>query len=415
MDLDRRSVLAGLGAGAAGSLAFGPVPAAAAASGPARRRPRPLPVAPDGEPGVIARDERYWRCVARSYDVTSEVVNLENGYFGVVPDVVLAEYHERVDEIAERSSFYMRTEFGAELEAQRERVAKAAGCDVAEVALTRGATEALQKLIGGYNRLKPGDEVLYVDLDYDSMQYAMNWLKDRRGASVVTGAIPEPATHDNVLTYYEGFLAAHPRAKLLLTTHVSHRTGLLLPIAQISAMAAERGVDVIVDAAHSWGQVPFSVRDLGAPFVGFNLHKWMGCPLGVGWMYIAKDRLGDIDRDYADEDYPATDIRSRVHTGTMNSANTLTISTALDFHDAIGAENKQARLQYLRDRWVHAVRDVPRLQIQTPDDPRMYGALTSFRVQGARRRRIRRRSRPGCWRSTASSRFGAAAWPRVRW
>lgn len=388
--VSRRGVLTGIGGGAVGALALGvPAHALTSSAGPASgapsraaANPRPLPRAPQGSPADVARNEAYWSRVARSYDVSREVINLENGYFGVVPDVVLAEFRARGDEIARRSSYYMRTEMDADWERQRQRTAQVAGCDVAEVALTRGATEALQKLIAGYRRIGPGDEALYVDLDYDSMQYAMEWLAERRGCTVVKGSIPEPATYDNVLGFYETFLAQHPRAKLLLLTHVSHRTGLTLPVAEISRMAAARGVDVIVDAAHSWGQLDFSVRDLEAPFVGFNYHKWMGCPLGVGWMYIAKDRLADIDRDLADEDFGADDIRSRIHTGTAHTANTLTISTALSFHEAVGIANKQARLRYLRDAWVKPCRDVPRLQILTPDDERMYGALTAFRVQG---------------------------------
>ena len=58
-----------------------------------------------------------------------------------------------------------------------------------EIALTRGSTEALQFLIRGYNKLKPGD----ADLDYDSMQYAMNALKTRRGIDVVKFNVPDPA------------------------------------------------------------------------------------------------------------------------------------------------------------------------------------------------------------------------------
>lgn len=379
MSVSRRGVLAGIGGGALGSLAFGAPSTAAAAPG---RSPRPLPRAPQRSAAALATDETYWSRVARSYDVSTEVTNLENGYFGVVPDVVAAEFRSRSDEIVRRSSYYMRTEMGADWEKQRLRTAQVAGCDVSEIALTRGATEALQKLIAGYNKIGPGDVALYSDLDYDSMQYAMEWLKDRRGCTVVKGAIPEPATYDNVLAYYEKLLGDNPKAKLLLLTHVSHRTGLLIPVREISEMAARRGVDVIVDAAHSWGQIDFDVRDLKAPFVGFNFHKWMGCPLGVGWMYIAKDRLADIDRDYADEDYPADDIQSRIHTGTANTANTLTISTALSFHEAVGVQNKQARLRYLRDLWVEPSRELKRLQILTPDDPRMYGALTAFRVEG---------------------------------
>lgn len=147
-------------------------------------------------------------------------------------------------------------------------------------------------------------------------------------------------------------------------------------------MAAARGVDTVIDAAHSWGQLDFNVTDLKSPFIGFNLHKWMGAPLGVGFLYIRKDRLADIDRHFADEDYGVDDVRSRIHTGTTNSANLLAVPAALDFHRAVGAANKQARLRLLRDRWVQQVLDVPNLQILTPEDPSMYGALTSFRIHG---------------------------------
>ena len=57
-------------------------------------------------------------------------------------------------------------------------------------------------------------------------------------------------------------------------------------------------------------------HDLGVDFIGSNLHKWIGAPLGVGFIYVAKSRLADIDRAMGDEDRAPTDIRSRVHTGT---------------------------------------------------------------------------------------------------
>ena len=183
-----------------------------------------------------------------------------------------------------------------------------------------------------------------------------------------------------MIDHYTKLLRGNPRITLLLLTHISHRTGLKLPIAEISRMAAQHGVDTIVDAAHSWGHVDFSVRDLESPFVGFNLHKWIGAPLGCGFLYIKKDRLPDIDRHFADEDHDADDVRSRIYTGTANSANYLAVPAALDFHRAVGAANKFARLQYLRDRWVHQVLDVSNLTIMTPEDRRMYGALTSFPI-----------------------------------
>jgi selenocysteine lyase/cysteine desulfurase len=337
---------------------------------------------PEGPAETVARDEAYWRRVAAQYRVTDRVTNLEAGYYGLMALPVLSEYMRQIERVNVENSFYVRREFDAEAQAARARVAAALGADVGEVALTRGATEALQGLIGGYNRLKPGDAVMYADLDYPGMQYAMKWLADRRGVRVIRMVIPEPATRDNVIDAYSTALAANPGVRLLLLTHVNNKTGLVLPVPAVAALARERGADVIVDAAHSLGQIDLKASDLGADFIGFNLHKWIGAPVGIGVMYIRKGRLADIDRMMADEDQPAASITSRVHSGTAHFPTVLTVPAALDFHAAVGPRYKAARVQYLRNRWVHAVRGTDGLEILTPDDPQLVAAITSFRLRG---------------------------------
>ncbi len=337
---------------------------------------------PDAAPQVVASDEAYWERVAAHYRVTDRVTNLEAGYWGTMAIPVLTEYLRQIEHVNLENSYYARGAYSADFEAIRERVAEVLRVELTEIALTRGATEALQCLIGGYKRLKPADAVIYADVDYPSMQYAMKWLADRRGVRVVRVVVPEPATHDNTIGAYAAALDANPGVRLVLLTHVSNKTGLILPVGAITRLARERGADVILDAAHAWGQIDFAVADVGADFIGFNLHKWIGAPVGVGAMYIRKQRLGDIDRMMADEDQPADSILSRVHSGTANFAAFLTVPAALNFHAAVGPEYKVARLRYLRDRWVRAVRGISGLDILTPDDPQMASAITSFRVRG---------------------------------
>ena len=331
---------------------------------------------------AVATDATYWDAVRKLYAVSPSIINLENGYWGIMAESVRLDYLAKTDMVNRESSFYARTQLGRDSEAARLAVAAAVGAAPEEVALTRGATEALQLLIGGYNKLQPGDTVLYSDLDYDSMQYAMNWLKERRGVNVVKFSIPEPASRAAVLQTYQKVLADHPKAALLLLTHISHRTGLVMPVAEIAALARSRGLDVVLDAAHSWGQIDFKVQDLGVDFIGFNLHKWIGAPLGIGFMYVAKSRLADIDRAMGDEDWAPTDIRSRVHTGTYNFASVLALPGALALHQQIGPRAKAMRLRHLRDYWVSRVRGFKGLEILTPDEPGMAAGITSFRLAG---------------------------------
>lgn len=335
---------------------------------------------PTGPADEVARDEPYWQRVAAAYRVSPDRTNLEAGYFGMMSAPVLAEFHRQTERANMASSYFARQEYPAEARAARDRVAAFLGASPEEVLLTRGATEALQRLIVQYNQIAPGDVVMYADLDYNAMQFAMNSLVERRGATVVTFDIPEPATRENVLAAYDAAIAAEPRLKLLLLTHLNNKTGLVIPVKEITAMARARGADVIVDAAHSFGQMDLTIDDLGADFVGCNLHKWIGAPVGIGAMYIKAGRLNAIDRMLADEAGGADRIESRLHTGTTNFATTLTVPAALDFHEAVGGAYKAARIRYLRDRWVDAIRGTTGVSILTPDDRDLVAGITSFRL-----------------------------------
>jgi selenocysteine lyase/cysteine desulfurase len=328
----------------------------------------------------LAQNEDYWRRVATYYPVSESYTNLEAGYFGMMATPVLAAFREQTERVNWDNSFYARRIYDAELQSVRARVAAFLGAQPEEIAFTRGATEALQRLISQYRRLRPGDVVMYCDLDYPAMQWAMNWLVEHRGVSVVRLAIPEPATQDDVLALYDDALRTHRRVRLVLLTHLNNKTGLIIPVREIVTMARARGADAIVDAAHSFGQVDMSLGDLGADFVGLDLHKWLGAPIGAGVMYIKAPRLDDVERMYADETAPPDSIQSRVHTGTANFATFLTVPTALDFQSAVGLAHKAARLRYLRDRWVRPLRNVAGVQILTADTPGTVAAITSFRL-----------------------------------
>lgn len=330
----------------------------------------------------LAQKERFWKRVAAQFQPDPSFTNLENGFYGIMPTPIYESYLQNTQRLNRLNSYLLRFTSKAEVESAREALARVLGVTIPEVAFTRGGTEALQNLISGYNKLQPGDQVMYADLDYYSCQYAFKWLEDRRKVSLVKMAIPEPAEKQAVLKAYANAFKTYPRLKLILLTHLNNRTGLVLPVNEITQMARERGIDVILDVAHSFGQLDFNLKDLNADFIGVSLHKWIHAPLGMGCLYIRQERLKDIDPCHGDELYEASDIRSRVHSGTMNIAPSLTLSTALEYHLALGARVKQERLRYLRNVWVSRVSSLEEVQVLTPNQDEMHGGMTSFRIRG---------------------------------
>jgi selenocysteine lyase/cysteine desulfurase len=155
-----------------------------------------------------------------------------------------------------------------------------------------------------------------------------------------------------------------------------------MPVAKIAAMARRHGVDVMVDAAHSFAQIDYQLPDLGADFVAVNLHKWLGAPLGVGMVYIRQSRIADIAPLFGDTRTAVDSILKLANVGTVPPAPILNIVDALDFHRSIGSRNKEERLRYLGQYWMTRVRALPGVEVLSPSDPARCCAIANFRIQG---------------------------------
>ncbi|PIB59249.1 aminotransferase class V-fold PLP-dependent enzyme [Pseudomonas sp. 2822-17] len=331
-----------------------------------------------------ADNELHWQAIAQRYDLEPGPINLENGYFGRMSRAVQAQYLDHVAFINRSNSLHVRQRFeqGENVEIRRQ-LAELIDVDPESVAFTRNATEALQSLIRNYNRLQPGDQVLISDLEYDTVKGAMRWLAGVRGVEVIELSHTHPASFDNLLQTYRTAFAEYPRIKLMALTHVTHRTGLVMPIAAIAEAAREQGIDVILDGAHALGQIDFNLAELGIQFAGFNLHKWIGAPLTLGFLYIAPERLADIDPDMGEFHYPITDVRARTSYSTPNFPALMTLPLVFEEHQALGgAAAKGARVNYLRDLWVSQARPLKGIEVLTSDDPRLYCGITAFKFSG---------------------------------
>lgn len=333
--------------------------------------------------------ERAQDVLSSLYDVDRSIANFDAAYYGAMTKRVHAAYLDRIALVNRHNSAYLRGavpsgSVGEALDHTRTRVAGLLGCARDEIALCSSGTDALYALITNYRPLASGESVLYADVDYDEMQYAMDYLAASRGATVVRVALPEPATTANVLAAYDEALTRATRPKLLLLTHLSNRHGLIPPVAEIIRLAKARGVDVILDSAQTVGHLDFTIADTGADFIGFSLHKWVGAPLGTGAIYIRAQRLTDIAPYLGNRIYDADDVRARVPTGTADFAARLTIPAALDLQQEIGPSTKYRHLVTLRNYWVDRVRDLPGLQILGSDEPGRVGAVTAFRLGGMR-------------------------------
>jgi selenocysteine lyase/cysteine desulfurase len=329
---------------------------------------------------AVAEDEAFWAAIRGQFRVTSDYVNLENGYYCFQPEGVLDAFTDNVRAVNFEASHYMRTRQYEDKRHVREKLAAFAGCSPEELVITRNTTESLDTVISGFD-WRAGDEAVLANQDYGSMIDMFKLQARRYGMVNRFVDIPmDPRSDDDIVKVYADALTR--RTRLLMVPHMVNITGQILPVRAICDMAHGRGVQVMIDAAHTFAHIDYRIPDLHCDYYGASLHKWLSAPLGAGVLYVKRERIEKLWPIYADDSVPADDIRKLNHTGTHPVHTDLTIERALKFHEMIGSARKEARLRYLQRYWTRQARGMKNIVMNTPEDPKRSCAIANVGVQG---------------------------------
>lgn len=325
-------------------------------------------------------DEDFWGAIRNAYSCSASIINLNNGGVSPQPRVVqeAVEYYNRM--CNEIPSYYMWRILDQGREPLREKLASVAGCSPEELAINRNSSEALETIIFGL-RLSKGDEVVLSKQDYPNMINAWKQRELRDGIKLVWVNLELPSEDDAYLT--ESFTKHFtPKTKLVHITHMINWNGQLLPAREIAAAAHQKGIEVLLDAAHSFAHIPYSFSELNVDYAGVSLHKWMSAPFGSGLLFVKKDKIAKLYPLLAAADAEADDIRKFENLGTRSFAIEQGISHAVDFYKRIGTSRKFDRLYELQHYWTSKVAEHPKFIINHPQGKAHSGALGNVAIKG---------------------------------
>lgn len=331
-------------------------------------------------PEKIAADEDYWSVIQQAYTVDPNIINLNNGGVSPSPRVV-QEAVERYNKLAnEGPSYYMWRIIDMGREPLRHKLASLAGCDAEEIAVNRNATESLNTIIFGLP-LKPGDEVIGAIQDYPNMINAWRQRQQREGIVFRQLNFNFPIEDDDaIVAAYEKAITT--KTKLVYVTHMVNWVGQIMPVQKIADMAHAKGIEVMVDGAHSFGLLDFNIPDLHADYFGTSLHKFLSAPIGSGMLWIKKEKISKIWPLTCNDKPQSDDIRKFETLGTRSFPIEQGIGEALNFHNAIGSKRKEERIRYLKNYWAEKVKELPKVKLLTSLKSKYSCAICGVTVDG---------------------------------
>jgi selenocysteine lyase/cysteine desulfurase len=329
---------------------------------------------------LAAQNEDYWSVIQRAYSVNPNLINLNNGGVSPAPTVV-QEAVERYNQLSnEGPSYYMWRILDQGREPLREKLAQLAGTQTGEIAINRNSTEALNTIIYGLE-LKAGDEVVGTKQDYPNMIQAYRQRAMREGIVYKQISFDFPLEDDDALVKaYEE--AITPRTKLVHVTHMINWVGQTMPVAKIADMAHARGIEVIADGAHSFGLMDFKIPDLHCDYFGTSLHKFLSAPIGTGMLWVKQDRIEKMWPLTCNDKPRSGDIRKFETLGTRSFPLEQGIGEAINFHEGIGSNRKEARIRYLKDYWATKVQGVKKVKLHTSLNAKYSCAICGVGIDG---------------------------------
>lgn len=331
-------------------------------------------------PSQVVEDEDYWSTIQRCYSVNPSIINLNNG--GVSPSpIVVQQAVERYNQLAnEGPSYFMWRILDQGREPLREKLANLAGVSPEEIAINRNATEALNTIILGFD-LKSGDEVIGTKQDYPHMIQAYQQRAMREGIVYKQLNFDLPIEDDaQIVKAYEA--AITPKTKLIHVTQMINWVGQIMPVQKICDMAHAKGIEVIVDGAHSFGLLDFKIADLHCDYFGTSLHKFLSAPIGSGMLWVKKEKIEKIWPLPSSGKPHSTDIRKFEELGTRSFPIEQGIGEAINFHEAIGSKRKEERIRYLKDYWASKAQQIPKVKLHTSLNAKYSCAICGVSIDG---------------------------------
>jgi isopenicillin-N epimerase len=323
-------------------------------------------------------DDAAFAPLKAEWNLRAGMIYLNHGSFGPPPKAVRDARQHWLDAMDSQPMDFFVRELEPALSTARERLAHFVGTSAAHLIFVENATAGMNIVADSFP-LAAGDEVLLTDHEYGAVQRIWQRACERAGAKTCVVELPLPfrtatETADAI------FASVSERTRLLVVSHITSPTAVILPVAEICRRARALNIAVAVDGPHAVAQANLAIDKFDCDYYTASCHKWLSAPFGSGFLYVSPRHQKYVRPPVLSWGrLPPSKIASWadefVWSGTRNPAAYLSVPAAIDFLERVGLDRFRARTHWLAQCARRRIVELSQLEPIVPDDAAWYGSM----------------------------------------
>lgn len=304
----------------------------------------------------------------------------------------LEQYYYKMSACSGRSMHQLAAEVTRSVDQARSGLAKFLNASKKEeIVFLRNTTEGIN-LVANSLDLHEGDVVLISDKEHNSN--LIPWQKAARTKGVCVKIVPSKEDNTFNLAAYEQML--DKKVKLVSLGYTSNLDGVSIPAAEVIKRAHQVGALVMLDAAQTAPHQRINVKALDVDFLAFSGHKMLG-PSGTGVLFGKYSLLEQLEPFLVGGDTVATSTYEtceflpppeKFEAGLQDYAGILGLAAAVKYLQDVGFEAIQKQEQLLNEAITAEIKDMPKLRLIGPADPKLRGGIVTFYLDGVDSHRV---------------------------
>ena len=297
----------------------------------------------------------FGKAIRGKWLLDDDVIFLNHGSFGACPHSVLEVQRVWRDRMEAEPVRFLVRELPQHLAAARAELASFVSAHAEDLVFVQNATDGANAVLRSLlPQFKPGDELLTASHAYRAVRQTMVYVAGLSGAKVVDAFVPFPITDAEEVTRAIA-RAITPKTAFAVIDHITSPTGVIFPIEQIIALFKERGIPVLIDGAHTPGQIDLHLDTLGADYYVGNCHKWLFAPKGAALLWVDKKHQSKIHPTVISHFLGGGYQTEFGWTGTLDPTAFLSVPAGIAFHQKLAAAGSH---DYMRTMLLDARREI---------------------------------------------------------